>query len=88
MGDKFSVEYIFVQTHYGPMHPHLYKHLMDFFCLSFCFSLVRVPESKVNQASSFLGSGEVYSGLGGGRVWFSETSGCLVSGVVSRQPNR
>jgi len=58
-------------------------------CL-FCLSLVRVPKSRVNRGSGFLGGGEAYSGDGVlGRAWFAETSGCLVSSLVSRrQPSR
>ena len=60
-------------------------------CL-FCLSLVRVPESRVNRGSGFLGGGEAYSWGEGllGRVWFAETLFCLVSGLVhvSRQPSR
>ena len=38
-----------------------------------CLSLVRVPESRVNRGSGFLGGGEVYSGGGvrKGVVWRS-----------------
>ena len=42
------------------MRPHLCQHLSDFDGL-FCLSLVRVPESRVNRGSGFLGGGEVYS---------------------------
>ena len=42
------------------MHPHLCQHLSDFVC--FFFSLVRAPESRVNQGSGFPEAGEVCSG--------------------------
>ena len=49
-----------MRTQYGPMRPHLRQHVSNFDSL-FCFSLVRVPESRVNSVSGFLGGGEVYS---------------------------
>ena len=42
------------------MRPHLCQHLSAF-VIFVCLSLVRVPESRVNQGSGFLGCGEVYS---------------------------
>ena len=33
-------------------------------CIFVCLSLVRVPQSRVNQGSSFLGGGEVIQGGG------------------------
>ena len=45
-----------LQTQYAVrIHPHLCHRLSDFLCL------VRVPESRVNRGSVFLGGGEVYS---------------------------
>ena len=68
------------------MRPHLCHRLSD----SVLFEFGTIPESRVNRGSGFLRGGEVYLGGRGmlGRVWFAETSGCLVRGLVSRQPNR
>ena len=56
-------------------------------CLFVCLSLVRVPESRVNRCSVFLGGGEVYS-AGRCKGVVCRSLGCLVSGVGSWQPNR
>ena len=45
-----------MRIQYGAMRPHLCQHLSDFDGL-FCLSLVRVPESRVNRGSGFLGVG-------------------------------
>ena len=61
-----------MRTQCEPMRPHLCHRHSDSVCSVqdswFCLSLVRVPESRVNEGSSFLWGGEVYSGgevLGG-----------------------
>ena len=69
-----------VRTQYGPMRLHV---VIVFQTLFVCLSLVRVPESRVTRGSGFLGGwAGLFRGEVQGRVWFSETSGFLVSGLV------
>ena len=64
------------------MRPDLCHRLSHLFVL---FEFGTVPESRVDRGSR--GWGGLFGGGVSGRVWFAETSGCLVSGLVSRQSN-